>query len=63
MAVKGEVLFEFRRIGNMVKVTAFHVETLTEVTVAGPAATSQAQFQALAMQKLEYMLAKKAGQG
>jgi hypothetical protein len=30
-----EVLFEFVRLGNAVKVTVFHVPTLTEVSIVG----------------------------
>ncbi len=63
MAVTGEVLFEFRRIGNSVKVTAFHPPTLTEISVVGAANAGQAQLQALALKRLEYVLAKRQPSG
>lgn len=59
--MEGEVLFEFRRIGNAVKVTAFHVPTLTEVSVAGVATASEAHLRLLALKRLEYVLKRKAG--
>jgi hypothetical protein len=31
----GEVLFEFRRVGGTVRVTAIHVATATEVVLVG----------------------------
>ena len=58
-----EVLFEFRRIGNMVKVTAFHVPTLTEVSVAGAANAGETALKLLGLRRLEYVLAKRAAGG
>ncbi len=59
MALSGEVLFEFRRIGNAVKVTAFHAPTLTEISVVGPAGATEAHLKMMALKRLEYVLAKK----
>lgn len=59
MALSGEVLFEFRRIGNVVKVTAFHTDTLTEISVMGPANAPEAHLKMVAIRRLEYVLAKK----
>jgi hypothetical protein len=56
-----EVLFEFKRVGNSVKVSAMDTETLTEVTMVGPVGASEAQLKTLALRKLKYMLEKAAG--
>jgi len=56
-----EVLFEFKKIGNSVKVSAFHCDSLTEVSVIGPASAGEAQLKQLALRKLQYVLAKKNG--
>jgi len=37
----GEVLFEFRRIGGSVKVSAIHVATDTEVSLVGAASAGE----------------------
>ncbi|MBI3444372.1 MAG: hypothetical protein HY055_03170 [Magnetospirillum sp.] len=64
MAVNGaEVLFEFHRVGNTVKVTAFHVPTLTEVSVVGAANAGEMQLKLLGLRRLEYVLAKKQAGG
>jgi hypothetical protein len=60
MPISGEVLFEARRIGNSVKLTALHVDSLTEVTVVGHVGAGEQRLKALAIQKLEYVMAKKA---
>ncbi len=54
-----EVLFEFKRIGNAVKVTAIDVATGTEVSLQAPASLSQKSLQQNAMAKLKYVLNKK----
>jgi len=59
MALSGEVLFEFRRVGNAVKVTAFHTETLTEISLVGPAGATEAHLKMVALKRLEYVLSKK----
>jgi len=56
-----EVLFEFRKIGGSVKVSAIHAPTLTEVSVVCPASASQQQMKSVALQKLRYVLAKEQG--
>lgn len=58
-----QVLFEFTRIGNTVKVTALDSVSLVEVSVIGPATASQAQMKTAALRKLDYMLAKTQGGG
>jgi hypothetical protein len=58
----GEVLFEFSRVGNVMRVTAIDVDSNTEVVIAGPANAPQAALQGTALQKLRYVLAKKRGE-
>ncbi len=56
-----EVLFEFIRLGNAVKVTAFHVPSLTEISIVGPRNASQAHLKMAALMRLQYVLAKQRG--
>lgn len=58
----GEVLFEFSRVGNVMRVTAIDVDSNTEIVIAGPATAPQAALQNTALQKLRYVLAKKRGE-
>ena len=58
--MEDEVLFEYLRQGNSVKVTAIEPLTKTEAVVIVPANLSEQQMQARAMQKLLYVLKKKA---
>ncbi len=53
-----EVLFEFIRLGNAVKVTVFHVPTLTEISIVGARGASEAHLKLLGLKRLEYVLAK-----
>ncbi len=55
-----EVLFEFIRQGAYVKVTAIEPETKIEASVVVPANLSKEQMQLQALQKLNYVLRKKA---
>lgn len=52
----GEIYFEFRRVGNAVKVTAVDADSGVEVVVMGPATASQTELQNLAHRKLEARL-------
>ena len=56
-----EVLFEFHRLGNAVRVTALDPETLVEVVIMGPSDCGEAQLKRTAMRKLNYMLARREG--
>ena len=56
-----EVIFEFRRIGDYVKVSAVDSLTNIEVSITGPARAERATLQAAALRKLRYVLAKAAG--
>ena len=58
---KGEYLLEFHRVGNAIKVSAVDPRTNTEVSIVGDPAASQDELTRVAVQKLEYVLAKKAG--
>jgi hypothetical protein len=55
----GEVLFEFHRVGNVVKVSALHVDTDTEVSLAGPASAGVYGLKMAAIRKLIYVLNKR----
>jgi hypothetical protein len=57
----GEVLFEFRRVGNVVKVTAIHVETDTEICLVGAPAAGEHGLKMAAINKLKYVLGKRQG--
>ena len=58
--MEDEVLFEYIRQGNSVKVTAIEPLTKIEAVVVVPANLSEEQMQARALQKLLYILKKKA---
>lgn len=59
-----EIIFEFHRVGNAVKVTAVDPETLTEVSIVGSPAASEEMLKRTAISKLNYVLEKKrAGRG
>ena len=54
-----EILLEFQRIGNAVKVVAMDPETLVEVTIMGPPGAGEEALSRIAMRKLEYVLNKR----
>ena len=58
--MQDEVLFEYIRQGNLVKVTAIEPLTKVEAVVVVPANLTEQQMQAKALQKLLYILKKKA---
>ena len=57
--MQDEVLFEYIKQGNAVKVTAIEPTTGVEAVVVVPANLTEQQMQAKAMQKLLYVLKKK----
>lgn len=57
----GEILFEFRRVGNVVKVSAIHVDSDTEISLVGSPAAGEAVLKMAAMRKLAYVLAQRRG--
>ncbi len=54
-----EIIFEFRRVGAYVKVTAMDPATLTEISIVGAPDAGEAMLKATARRKLEYVLEKK----
>ena len=56
-----EILFEFRPIGNQVRVAAIDSETGTEVIVIAPISAAQSDMQRIATAKLLRQLARDAG--
>lgn len=57
----GEILFEFSRVGNAVRVCAVDVRTNTEIVMVAPPGSSPEVMKRLARQKLAYVIAKKRG--
>ncbi len=53
-----DVIVEFQRVGNAVKVSAFDPATLTEVSIVGAPGLSEAALTAAVMRKLEYVLSR-----
>jgi len=60
-APEGEVLLEFQRAGKFVRATAIDPVTGIEATVAGPVAAGEAGLRRAAIDKLRYLLARRAG--
>jgi len=58
MAEEREIIFEFVQIGNALKVTAVDTATGTEVSMVGDPAASETTLKRLALQKLDYVMAK-----
>lgn len=54
-----EVLFEFRRVGKFLKVTAIDPYTNTEVSMVGNPRYSKELLQRVATRKLAYVIAKR----
>lgn len=53
-----EVIIEFHPIGSFVKVTAMDVQSLTEISVQGPATAPESTLKNNALRRLEYVLKK-----
>ncbi|MDD3287701.1 MAG: hypothetical protein PHX43_01665 [Alphaproteobacteria bacterium] len=56
-----DVLFEFSRIGQIMRVTAVDSDTGTEAIIQGPVTASRAELQRVALSKLHYVLSKQKG--
>lgn len=54
-----EVIIEFMPVGQVVRVSAMDVKTLTEAVISGPANTPESILKRNAMKRLEYVLRKK----
>jgi hypothetical protein len=53
-----EVIFEYRQMGNLMRVTAVDVATMTEVVVQCPVTAGEGVFQKQGLARLEYVLRK-----
>ena len=56
-----EILIEFVVQGNVVRVTAIHVASGTEVAIVGPANAPRETLEAAVSRKLAYVLDKEKG--
>jgi hypothetical protein len=56
-----EVLLEFQRVGEFVKVTAIDPVTLREVSIVGSPRASEAELTRLVLRKLDFVEAKETG--
>ena len=54
-----EVIFEFRQLGNVMRVSAMDTATMTEVIVQCPPSAGEAAFKKSALARLEFVLRKK----
>jgi len=54
-----EVIIEYFPVGNVVKVSAMDTQSLTEVSVQGPAEAGEEMLKRSALRRLEYVLKKK----
>lgn len=55
-----EVIIEFFPVGQLVKVTAMDVKTLTEISIHGPKSAGEEALKLNALRRLEYVLKKKS---
>jgi hypothetical protein len=62
MAGEREVIFEFLRVGSALKVTAVDAATGIEASIVGDPAASEPALKRLALQKLNYVLARRGRQ-
>lgn len=58
MAEEREVIFEFRRIGAAVKVSAVDVASGVEVSIVGDPAAGEDALRRVVRRKLDYVLAR-----
>lgn len=54
-----EIIIEFMPVGQVVRVSAMDVQTLTEAVISGPVNTPQSILKNNAIRRLEYVLRKK----
>jgi hypothetical protein len=54
-----EIIIEFQPIGGLVKVSAMDVQTLTEISIQGPANAGEQILKRNALKRLDYVLRKK----
>ena len=53
-----EVIFEFRPVGNIMRVSAMDVASMTEISIHGPVNAGEAVLKKNALARLEYVLRK-----
>lgn len=63
MAGGREVIFEFQRVGAVVKVTAVDAGTGIEAVIVGDPSAGEAWLKQLARQKLDYVMTKQGRRG
>lgn len=54
-----EIIIEFRPVGAVVRVSAMDTQTLTEISIQGPASAGEEILKRNAVRRLEYVLKKK----
>ena len=54
-----EIIIEFIPVGQYVKVSAMDTQSLTEISIKGPANTPESKLKTNAVKRLEYVLRKK----
>lgn len=54
-----EVIFEFFPVGNVVRVMAMDVQSMTEVSIQGPKSAPESTLKMNALKRLEYVMRKK----
>ena len=54
-----EIIIEFYPVGSFVKVSAMDAQSLTEISIQGPANAGEAVLKRNAIKRLEYVLKKK----
>jgi len=54
-----EVIIELHPYGNLVKISAFDVASLTEISIQAPKGTSEDIMKRNALKRLEYVMRKK----
>jgi hypothetical protein len=60
VAMRGrEILFEFQRVGNVVKVTAIDAETGIEASIHGPVTAGETLLRINATRRLEFVMRRK----
>ena len=54
-----EVIIEYHQVGNVIKVSAMDVQTLTEASIQGPVSAPEDMLKQNAIKRLQYVLRKK----
>ncbi len=54
-----EVIIEFHPVGTIVKISAMDTQTLTEISIQGPATSPKELLKRNALKRLEYVMKKK----